>query len=610
MLVNSNACLSNDLPKKRNYIGLACTGHDNAIAIVNSFGELVFAEAIERHFQYKRALWLAGEPSFEFNRIIEKYCDPESDLVLAKTWSPSATDSFDKKYLSLSSRVQGIQQNMAELQDVEIFELNAARKNQFIISQVSNAIRNAGSSILTNYSPTLNGLRKREVILRGYDHHLTHAMNSFYSSGLDEATCMITDGFGESASYKFYYFNKDGRIQNLSEATKNDTRQASLGFFYMAICRACGFNDAAGEEWKVMGLAPYGKRNEKIYELLKEIIQVEGLNLIRPQRAIEAQVELLKNWGRKIDAPAIECADLAFTGQLYFCEISEKLLCNLYDLNLSQKLIIGGGCGLNSSWNGKILERTKFKTLFCPSAPADDGNAIGAAILAYQDDHSKSIGWQTSSSGRFQSPYLGSLIEDSEIERTIRYCGMPSSKLSNREVAQKAAELLASGKIIGWIQGRAEFGPRALGHRSILADPRSPEMKDKINTMVKFREEFRPFAPSILHEYGNEYFENYQESPYMERTLVFRKAIRHLVPAVVHVDGTGRLQTVKKEWDEMYFNLISSFHQLTGVPLILNTSYNVMGKPISHSIEDVMAVFVTSGLDAVVIGNYIIEKRQ
>jgi carbamoyltransferase len=161
---------------------------------------------------------------------------------------------------------------------------------------------------------------------------------------------------------------------------------------------------------------------------------------------------------------------------------------------------------------------------------------------------------------------------------------------------------------VGWVQGRAEFGPRALGNRSILADPRDPQMKDRINARVKFREEYRPFAPSILHEHGPAYFRDYQESPYMERTLAFLPEAEAKVPAVVHVDRTGRLQTVKKEWNPRYHELISCFHQRTGVPLILNTSFNVMGKPIIHTVEDALAVFFTCGIDVLVIEDLVFLK--
>ena len=170
-----------------------------------------------------------------------------------------------------------------------------------------------------------------------------------------------------------------------------------------------------------------------------------------------------------------------------------------------------------------------------------------------------------------------------------------------KDLFKKTAELIAKGNIVGWVQGKAEFGPRALGNRSILADPRIPDIKERINASVKFREEFRPFAPAILHEFGNEFFENYQESPYMERALKFKKDIIKKVPGVVHVDNTGRLQTVKEEWNNKFYRLIKEFYNITGVPVLLNTSFNIMGKPIIHTVEDTIAFFYTTGINILVI---------
>ena len=175
-------------------------------------------------------------------------------------------------------------------------------------------------------------------------------------------------------------------------------------------------------------------------------------------------------------------------------------------------------------------------------------------------------------------------------------------------ICQETAQLIAAGKIVAWVQGRAEFGSRALGNRSILADPRDLAMKDRINAVVKYREGFRPFAPSILAEDAADYFHNYQETPYMERTLVFKEDKKSEVPAVVHQDNTGRLQTVRKDWNPRYHSLISEFKKLTGTPIVLNTSLNIMGKPIVHTLEDALGVFLTSGLDVLVINSYLIKK--
>jgi carbamoyltransferase len=300
----------------------------------------------------------------------------------------------------------------------------------------------------------------------------------------------------------------------------------------------------------------------------------------------------------------LEYADLAYAGQYIFEEVLFELLNNLYDQNLSRNLVLAGGCMLNSSANGKVLDNTRFDDLYVFSAPADDGNAVGAALLAYYEDHP----YQKKKPGQIQLPYLGSRMSQQTLRHVQQFGRIANHQSLPGQVHRKAAELLAEGKIIAWVQGRAEFGPRALGNRSILADPRSPAVKERVNGEIKFREEFRPFAPSILHEFGSQYFEHYQESPYMERTLKFKSDVLDKVPGVVHVDNTGRLQTVKREWNERYYDLIKTFHELTGVPLVLNTSFNVMGKPIVHSVEDALAVFFTSGLDALIIEDEVFEK--
>ena len=280
-----------------------------------------------------------------------------------------------------------------------------------------------------------------------------------------------------------------------------------------------------------------------------------------------------------------------------------ELLNNLYKRGLSNNLALSGGCALNSSYNGLILQQTPFRNLHVPSAPGDDGNALGAAFLAFYEDQPRA-----KRKPRTQLPYLGSPLSRPTRARMVKFSGFRKLEHLPRRIHERTAQLLAQGQIIGWIQGRAEFGPRALGNRSIVADPRPRDMKDKINRRVKFREEFRPFAPSILDENGAEYFVNYQTSPYMERTLLFRPEVRKKVPAVVHVDNSGRLQSLKRSWNPRYYDLVFSFYKLTGIPLILNTSFNIMGKPIIHSVEDALGVFLTTGLDALVIDDYLIQK--
>ncbi|MCZ7681093.1 MAG: hypothetical protein M5U28_20825 [Sandaracinaceae bacterium] len=364
---------------------------------------------------------------------------------------------------------------------------------------------------------------------------------------------------------------------------------------------ACGFDPLAGEEWKVMGLAPFGKKDPALHARMRRMLRVEGLRLYGDNFAILAELSAMR---RPRGVPALEYADVAHTGQLVFGELMEALLRELHARTGCDRLVLGGGCALNSSFNGQILERTPFRELYVFPAPADDGNAVGAAWLAYRRDHPR---WRPPP--RPISPYLGSTLDPDALARVPTLGGLTPAPLAEGETAMtRAAELLAAGKIVAVAQGRAEFGPRALGNRSILADPRDPGVKDRLNATVKLREEFRPFAPSVLHEHGPEWFEGYAKSPYMERALRVSPARRGRVPGVVHVDGTGRLQSVERESAPRFAALIERFHALTGVPMVLDTSFNVMGKPIVHSVEDALAVFFTSGIDALVLEDALYEK--
>jgi len=580
--------------KKSNYIGLACTGHDNALAIVNSKGDLVFAEAAERYLQNKRAMNSPPDDLLRVGKLIAEYCESDCDIVIAKSWSESAIDT-----LNIESELAG---KIIELStDAPIPWITNFAVLRHIVNLVLPNIVQAGTNILGYCAQHPN----RSATTRSYNHHFTHAAAGAFTSPFSEAVCAVVDGMGEGATLDFYGY-KGNKFNKLGVKRTEPGAFASLGLFYgLTLCRLCGFSAWKGEEWKVMGLAAYGKEDSNIHRIMQNCLRVKGLELIFPDSASTAFGEL-ENYARKPDASAETVADLAYTGQLFFSELMTQLLNNLYDLGVSDNLILSGGCALNSAYIGKILEQTKFKNLHVYSAPADDGNAVGAAYLAYYEDNP-----DKQPVPHVQSPYIGSRMSEETISNLQQFGRIKNAaKHSSTEIAKKTASLLADGKIIGWVQGQAEFGPRALGNRSILADPRDPEMKDKINSQVKFREEFRPFAPSILHEHGDDYFENYQESPYMERTLNFQKSVRNKVPAVVHEDGTGRLQTVKKEWNKDYHALINEFYKITGVPLLLNTSFNIMGKPIIHSVEDAIAVFYTTGLDALVIGNYIIQKED
>jgi carbamoyltransferase len=582
----------------KNYIGLSSSFHDPAISIVNSSGEVVFAEDLERYLQNKRALQCVVDNLFYIRKLINEYCEDGANLVVARTWSKKNLKEMSSFKLSISKKI---------LKYVSPFQLNNFL--QFAIESNTFSISMAGKNIpMAIYNDDFSKIMCKEkpkikIIDKYYDHHLTHAANACYSSTFKDAACLIVDGYGEKSSVSFYQY-KDGVITKIGKKNKSFVIGASLGMFYGSLSEVCGFDSLKGEEWKFMGLASYGEHDPEIYEWLRPILYVKN-NQIHQSKDHKNILTKLSKMARKKGESIYAFKNLAFTGHKVFCEIFLELIDLMHNLYPSENLVVAGGCALNSAWMGKILEQSKFKHLFVPSAPADNGNAIGAALLAYKEDHP-----DTDFSKKILSPYLGSTMEKSKIENLKNYGKLKNSLPKDKLIHERTAELLAEGKIVGWIQGRSEFGPRALGNRSILADPRKKEVKDILNSRVKFREEFRPFAPSILHECGDQYFENYQESPYMDRALKFREEVKHLVPGVVHVDGTGRLQTVKQEWNEQYYNLIKSFMSITGIPIVLNTSFNVMGKPIIHSVEDGLAVYFTSGLDVLVINDELFEKDK
>jgi carbamoyltransferase len=599
----------------RNYIGLGNSFHDPALAIVNSNGTVVFAEGTERYLQNKRAL---GAPPDDANRIgnlLARYCEPGAEFVFAKTWGRSTIEASHKlsgkmfrditegKIGQVNSFSSAFLSRLGF--DVEQLDHHGARYFagicQWLTEMSHDSQRERASSSLRFRLRERSAPYAETAMERVYDHHFTHAATACWSSSFGEAVCAVIDGHGDAFQANSFFRYERGRIDSIPSP-----RDAcgSLGHFYALLCATCGFDWVKGEEWKVMGLAPYGRLNRELYDLMRPMLAHCTLGL-RPSRDFADRVSRLLELRPRKDSDPREAADLAFTGQQVFCEWSRMLLEDLSNLGLSKNLILTGGCALNSSWNGRILKETGFERLHVFSAPADDGNAIGAALLAYHEDHPAMAGREC-----LQTPFLGESVSKDTLELAITMGGLTNTLPPGRRVSEFAAELLAAGKIVGWVQGRAEFGPRALGNRSILADPRDPGMKDRINARVKFREEYRPFAPSILQEYGETYFENYQESPYMERTLLFRPDVRQTVPAVVHEDGTGRLQTVRRDWNRPFYDLLVAFHSLTGVPMVLNTSFNIMGKPIIHSVEDAIAVFYTTGMDALVIEDVVFQKSD
>lgn len=578
---------------KTYYIGLAVSFHDPAMAIVDETGAPVFAEADERNLQYKRAINCeAGTPSTLPN-LLREFCPDAERFVVGFSWRrkrPWYEQTAHALGLLSAQGLNrlGIKRLRSPLENREIHYMMACNRLNLAYGGLSL------TRLISEHYPSC----KLEFL--DFDHHDTHAASACFASGFTEASCAVVDSYGENGSMCFYRF-RNGSLQRVHE-----TRGlGSLGLYYMHITALCGFDWMQGEEWKVMGLAPYGCLDDDVYGLLKNILQVRGLNLEHPHGRLFPALSSLEKKRRTSSAPASSAAELAYTGQYYFAEIMTEVLTNFHAAYPSDNLALAGGCALNSSFNGQITRKTHFHNLYIPPAPADDGTALGAAWLAFTKDKHAPPNISPP-----LSAYLGSTLSDEALSRLINHSGGLTVRHLPETICLETARLLAKGKLVAWVQGKAEFGPRALGNRSILADPQDPYMKAKINERVKFREEYRPFAPSILHEHGPEYFEYYRETPYMEQALQFRPEAAARVPAVVHVDGSGRLQTVKQAWNPRFHRLLAAFHQETGIPLLLNTSFNVMGKPIIHSVEDAIAVFMSSGLDILVIGDWLFAKPE
>ncbi|WP_108046802.1 carbamoyltransferase C-terminal domain-containing protein [Bosea sp. 124] len=572
-------------------IGLATTFHDPAVAIIGPDGGVLFAEATERHLQYKRAPNCEPDPAPRMEALLKRFVPREAEVRIATSWGEDFTGFLDQMSRTGSFSLDALLKLSPELNRSLVPE----RTERALIASLHQGQQRAGIGTLLGLDRAFG--RANVMGLKRYGHHLSHAAYACWSSPFTDAACLVVDGMGETGASAIYAL--EGR--RIREVKRHRGRE-SIGFYFGLVTDLAGFDQAKGEEWKIMGLAPYGRRDERLMALLRRLYRIEGhkLSFATTDVVREVSAEILRL--RPAEALDQGWADLARCGQDVFAEMMEALLSETAARVPSANLVLAGGCALNSSFNGKIAGRHGFGEVFVPSAPADDGNAIGAAWLAHAEANPD---WRAPKGPL--SPYLGSGVSTEALER-MQAWEPRLRRLAPGEIAPVTAKLLTEGKLIGWVQGRAEFGPRALGNRSILADPRPADAKDILNAKVKYREAFRPFAPSILAEHGPAWFEAYQDAPYMERTLVWKEAVRHHVPAVVHEDGTGRLQSVTPERNPRYHALICAFHALTGVPVILNTSFNIMGKPILHTAEDAILMFYTSGLDALVVDDWLLVK--
>ena len=438
------------------------------------------------------------------------------------------------------------------------------------------------------------------------EHHLSHAGSSFLVSPFKESAILTIDGVGEWSTAA-YGVGKENQIELLQEMRFPH----SLGLLYSAFTYYLGFK-VNSAEYKVMGLAPYGE--PLFYDLiLRELVDLKddgSFKLNMRYFSYDYGLKMTnsrfdKLFGSPLRSPESEIKkfhqDIASSLQKVTEEIVLKIANHLYKETALENLCLAGGVALNCLGNSRILKETPFKELFIQPGSSDAGGAVGVAAYIYYTllNKQRSFEWKDA--------YLGPGYSQAEIKEFLIRRGIPFREYSRQELLKVTSRFLAEQNIIGWFQGRMEFGPRSLGNRSILADPRKVENKDRVNQKVKYRESFRPFAPSIIWEKATDYFEIDRESPFM--LLTFKVKSKE-IPAVTHVDNSARLQTVKREENELFYDLLSEFYNLTGCSALLNTSFNLRGEPIVCTPEEAYLSFMRSGMDYLILGNCVLDKKE
>jgi carbamoyltransferase len=468
------------------------------------------------------------------------------------------------------------------------------------------------------------------------EHHLSHAASAYLCSDFDEAAVLTVDGVGEwvTATYGV------GRANSI-QLLKQIEFPHSLGLLYSAFTAFLGFEVNEGE-YKVMGMAPYGRPNyvDKVWKLIQQnqdgsfsldmdyfcfhhsTDQTYNRKFIdlfgepRPTKMLffTEATGFPKYFGsppsnfNQLSQQNQHYADIAASIQSVTEEVLLGMANHLHRETGMKRLCIAGGVGLNSVANARILRETPFEELYIQPAAGDGGGALGAALWAYNCLLGKPRNF------RMSHAYWGQSYSEGEVAQFLRDNNIPHRHFEDEsQLLDCVVEGLISGKVIGWSQGRFEWGPRALGHRSILADPRNPAMKDIVNAKIKFREPYRPFAPSVLAECAEKYFElpnavRHSPARYMQYVVPVKKEQRANLPAITHVDGTGRLQTVFRDQSPRYYRLIERFGQATGVPVLLNTSFNLKGEPIVNTPANAFNTYSKSEMDALALGNFLVEK--
>jgi len=603
-----------------NILGISAFYHDSGAALIQ--GEKVIAAAQEERFTRKKQ-----DSSFPVNAA--KYCLDHAGLTIDEL---DAIVFYDKPLLKFERLLETYYGFVPKgLQSFIVAMPVWLKEKMFLKRLIYDELKKVGD------------YNKKSVKLLFPEHHLSHAASAFYPSPYEEAAILTVDGVGEWATVSICH-GKGKDIKILKELRFPH----SLGLLYSAFTYFLGFKVNSGE-YKLMGLAPYGNPNSKeVQEYLRKI--KEELIDLRPDGSIWLNQKYFnyatglrmvkdKKWAKLFGFPKREAesdfeqnhSNLGLAIQLLTEEAVELMAREAKRLTGAKYLCMAGGVALNCVANGKLLAKNIFENIFIQPAAGDAGGALGAAQAAYHIYFEKERN-VNNVSDQMEGSYLGPEYRDFDVEQMAKRMKAVYTKYDSfDEVAEVTADYIANAKVIGWSQGRMEFGPRALGNRSILGDPSNVEMQKKINLKIKYRESFRPFAPSVLAEDAEDYFQlDGKDSPYMLLVAPVKEERRKEIPAnywelpmrdrlytlrsdvqsITHVDFSARVQSVHKKTNEKYHQLISKFKEKTGVGMLINTSFNVRGEPIVCTPEDAYRCFMRTEMDVLVVGNCIFEKEK
>lgn len=561
-----------------NILGISCFFHDSAACLVKD-GKVAAAAEEERFIRSKNT------STFPIHAI--HYCIEEAGISFNDI---DCVLLYEKPYLKFSRVI---------IDHLKSFPFSLKRFLDSMPTWLDDRL-------------SVELLLKKELGYEGkvlyVKHHMSHAASAFLVSPFEEAAILTADGVGEWTTTTCGY-GKGNDIKILKEICYPD----SLGLLYSAVTTFLGFSANRGEG-TVMGLSSYGKPT--YISQFRKIIDVKSdgsykidpsyFKFIKGRRLFSRK--FVKTFGEPRKAKgAIEKRheDIAASLQMIVEEIIIKMAQHIYNETKMENLCLAGGVFLNCVANHKILEQTPFKNIYVQPAAGDTGGALGVAVYA------NNVIFNNPRTFVMDHPYHGPAINEKDTKRSLlRSTDLKMKKYSEDELVRFVAEKIAENKTVGWAQGRMEFGPRALGNRSILGNPCNPDMKDILNSKIKFRESFRPFAPAVLEEKAADYFELKTHSPFMTLASRVVENKKKLVPSITHVDGTARVQTVSKKTNKRFWKLIKEFEKITGVPMVINTSLNLKGDPIVCTPDDAISCFKRCNMDYMVIGDYVAEKTS